>query len=1029
MKWHRLVQTCGVVALLSGSFSLRPQAQSAGLVFDRHDEPSTGAPRTIVSADFNGDSYPDVALGGTGRDAIAIHFNVATGAVGRFRAPAREVVVGGGPFDLEAGDLNRDGRIDIAVANADLNAVTILLNDATHSFSTVIHVPVPENPRGLAIGDFNDDGIPDIVVTKYMGTTIDVLYGAGDGTFPTRRSYAAPANSQGVVAAHLDPDGWLDAAVVSVTGVVSVYRMFPTTGTAGRRDYSRPYGGNVLTAGDFNRDGWIDLAYASTASSVVEVMYRTANGTYEGTWAPVGEAMPVAASPRGIEAGDLNQDGHLDIVVAGRAASMVTVLAGSASGSYARTDVPAGTGARDVALGDYRHDGALDIATADEYGSTTTVLANTTNFGPRPAFRFDALVVPNSYGQNTYAVADFNRNGTLDLVKRNYVMLDGTTRSATLMARSGYSAQSGAAGDFNGDGALDVVYTEDNAIRPYLGNGNGGFGNWVGTGTGTLRPYFIRAADMNRDGLPDIVALLSDYTTTTAVQVFVNRGDGVFNHGPIVAASHTARMLDIGDVNRDGKLDVVVPDRNGVRTLIGNGAGGLTQTAIFEEGVPRYGLSLGDVNSDGILDMVATDMVVNSWGSPSWGPIITVARGKGDGTFERLAQYDLQDPGYAYSVLLVDLTNDGRLDIFSSNGHFLRGLGDGTFLAPRRFAPGAFVDMHAADFNRDGLTDLIGFSDYANGGREIIMLNTRTPESANRPPTGLVERESVDWNYAEYWYAEDESGIYAGYQISDPDLHAVRYRWTLDGKVVSTWESYTPGPELTPGSYEVTITIDDYNGASVSDTFTLNITPHKETVLHGWQGQTHGAWQKVADSTAAGYGSYSQIRLYHPNANAPKQQTPLANPTDYVEFGFLADPTQEYKLWIRLKAENDHWSNDSVFVQFTGAKDASGNPIYQLGTTSALAVNLEECSGCGVSGWGWEDDGWGAANVNGVTLRFPEGGRQIIRIQTREDGVSFDQVVLSAEKYLTTRPGTAKNDTTKLPQMGPEIGTWWYYNQ
>src|SRR5262249_32961917 len=85
------------------------------------------------------------------------------------------------------------------------------------------------------------------------------------------------------------------------------------------------------------------------------------------------------------------------------------------------------------------------------------------------------------------------------------------------------------------------------------------------------------------------------------------------------------------------------------------------------------------------------------------------------------------------------------------------------------------------------------------------------------------------------------------------------------------------------------------------------------------------------------------------NAGAPKLAEPLANPTDYFEMGFLADPTQEYKLWIRLKAEDDNWANDSVFVQFTGAKDAAGNPIYQIGTTSPLAVNLEECSG---SGWG-----------------------------------------------------------------------------
>jgi hypothetical protein len=60
-------------------------------------------------------------------------------------------------------------------------------------------------------------------------------------------------------------------------------------------------------------------------------------------------------------------------------------------------------------------------------------------------------------------------------------------------------------------------------------------------------------------------------------------------------------------------------------------------------------------------------------------------------------------------------------------------------------------------------------------------------------------------------------------------------------------------------------------------------------------------------------------------------------------------------------------------------------------------------------------------NRNGVTLRFPEGGVQTIRIQTREDGVSIDQIVLSSEKYKATRPGAAKNDTVKLDQVGPEV--------
>ena len=54
--------------------------------------------------------------------------------------------------------------------------------------------------------------------------------------------------------------------------------------------------------------------------------------------------------------------------------------------------------------------------------------------------------------------------------------------------------------------------------------------------------------------------------------------------------------------------------------------------------------------------------------------------------------------------------------------------------------------------------------------------------------------------------------------------------------------------------------------------------------------------------------------------------------------------------------------------------------------------------------------------MNGGVLRFPEGGYQSIRIQVREDGVSIDQIVLSAERYRTVRPGPAKGDTTILPE-------------
>jgi hypothetical protein len=205
---------------------------------------------------------------------------------------------------------------------------------------------------------------------------------------------------------------------------------------------------------------------------------------------------------------------------------------------------------------------------------------------------------------------------------------------------------------------------------------------------------------------------------------------------------------------------------------------------------------------------------------------------------------------------------------------------------------------------------------------------------------------------------------------------------------------------------------------SVTGTVTATMGPSREIVLHpryiDEDENIVGTWTFIGNPAAA-----NGRAAYDPEEGAPKVTAPLAQPGSYVELPFIADSTQTYKLWIRLKADRNLWSNDSVWVQFSGATDRSGAPKYRIGTTSALAVSLEECVNCGVSGWGWEDDGWGAMNRDGVLLRFAESGRQTIRIQTREDGVSFDQIVLSAGKYLTARPGLPKNDATILPATYP----------
>jgi phosphatidylserine/phosphatidylglycerophosphate/cardiolipin synthase-like enzyme len=184
-----------------------------------------------------------------------------------------------------------------------------------------------------------------------------------------------------------------------------------------------------------------------------------------------------------------------------------------------------------------------------------------------------------------------------------------------------------------------------------------------------------------------------------------------------------------------------------------------------------------------------------------------------------------------------------------------------------------------------------------------------------------------------------------------------------------------------------------------------------DIVVYGADGRIVGtAWRKVSDATAA-----AGQRLWNPNQNATKVLTPSASPASYVEFTINVVAGKPYRLWIRGRAENDSWANDSAFVQFSGAVNASGGAMYRIGTTSAASYNLENCNGCGLAVWGWQDTAYGL-NIDPPPIYFATTGPQTLRIQQREDGLSIDQILLSPSTFRTTAPGRLKNDTTIYPR-------------
>ena len=149
--------------------------------------------------------------------------------------------------------------------------------------------------------------------------------------------------------------------------------------------------------------------------------------------------------------------------------------------------------------------------------------------------------------------------------------------------------------------------------------------------------------------------------------------------------------------------------------------------------------------------------------------------------------------------------------------------------------------------------------------------------------------------------------------------------------------------------------------------------------------------------------------LLNPDKGAAKRSV-LAAPASYVEFTVNAAAGVPYYLWLRLRATGNSYSNDSLSLQFSGAMDAAGNPIGRIGTTSALPIILEQGRDAGVAGWGWTDSAYDGV---AVPIYFARGGTQTVRIQQREDGVGWDQLVLSSAAFRSA-PGAAKNDTKIL---------------
>lgn len=609
-------------------------------------------------------------------------------------------------------DFNSDGRPDFLVqATASNSSVAgLMLQNSNGTFTEKVVSNVPLG-TATAIADVNGDGHADIVTIipaqndqngqPIGNATLTIALGTGTGTF----NVEAPITLQGssgpssVLVRDVNHDGKLDIITVSDDQYGDAFlQTFLNKGAgvfaAGPRYGGALVGGTLFASANLNADAYPDLVIQNNFQ--VQILLGKGDGSFT-----AGATYNLDARLVGIS--DVNLDHHLDLVVVTRS-NTTAILLGSGTGTFTQSStLQTGFGLGGSESGGVIP-GALYVADLNGDGKP------------------DIALISNS---STAEVAVYlgNGNGTFKAptaynIGSNYLYLNEGIPAIF--------------GDFNRDGHIDVVSASLTAGYT-IAYGTAGGGFIAPVMTQTANPGSIAKGDFNHDGIEDVAVVDEALcaTCTASVHVFLGTGKGYFLAPTNYTIPVPKGMIAVGDVNGDGKLDIVVARNpaliytsggsttDDVAVLLGQGNGTFeTPVGYSLLGAPAAttissSAYLIDVNKDGKLDLVG-----------DWG----VALGKGNGQFSAPIALPTGVSGGIAALAPGDFENSGTLGLVvgtntSSSGNFttpsnlyvLNSSGNGSFTVARtQSVPGVIYNVTTAELTDDGLSDIL--YTYATNG-------------------------------------------------------------------------------------------------------------------------------------------------------------------------------------------------------------------------------------------------------------------------------------------------------------------------
>ncbi len=609
---------------------------SFGLPISTALEQSCGT--TVIAADFNKDGKQDYAC------TISSGFEVALGnGDGTFQAP---MLTGySGLQSISPADFNGDGIVDLVVLSN--NTINVYLGNGDGTFKAPVTTGISNGTFGsITPADINGDGLADLVATR--STTVAVLIGTGTGAFQTPQITPLAVSSVGsAVTGDMNKDGLLDI-VVTVNQSSS---SFPVThlavllqqtgGTFTPAYYTTQYALQHPAIADVNGDRILDvLASTSTGSPTLTVLLGSTGGVLQ---TPAAYDVPLKT----FKVINLRHLTVPDVVFTD--GETLQVLDNNESGVFnPGVQAVGGVTTSPCVQGDFNGDGQPDLACLKSF-DINILYGSSSATAPLGHLQVIQLIGPAS----AIAAGDFNNDGLVDLVATlndgtiQYLENQGNGNFLQVDARSPAGANFSvlAVGDFNKDGKLDLITGGGNYLA---GNGDGSFQPPVSFYPGTF--LYFGVADFNSDSIPDVVAIKGGSNPPV---ILLGLGTGQFT-ATVLTGVHGSFNPAIGDLNGDGKPDIVIPAGYlGTTVLLNQGNGVFTREpyVVSDFWPPTISATLADLNGDGKLDLV--------YGILNFS--VYAVTGNGNGTFSSTADiigYGVED---STSLLTLPLTGNGSV--------------------------------------------------------------------------------------------------------------------------------------------------------------------------------------------------------------------------------------------------------------------------------------------------------------------------------------------------------------------------------